>query len=257
MTSGGSGAYCTATRLGLSANPGIPLDGAVQQMGLPPLPPIDHWLVDTSMPADSIDDGNTQEHLAQEPKRSVSASSNIELTSTKRDMPRLFFRPLQAVIAILLLAAALCASLTMLVTQSVNYDKQQTESTSSIESHDAKRRTNKGAAESGSDSEQKRNGTGTANQGTAGTNDDAQPPEHALSHESAKSLEMQSNGNGINLNTADATQLQQVKGIGPVMAQRIIDYRASIGRFSSVDQLLQVSGIGSKTLERIRGQVTV
>jgi competence protein ComEA len=256
-TSGGSGAYSMATPLGSSANPGIALDSAVQQMALPPLPPIDRWLVDPPMPADSIEDGNAKEHLAQEPKRSVSDSSDIELTSTKRDMPRLFFRPVQAVIAILLLAAALCASLTMLVTQSINYDKQQTESTSSIESHDAKKMTNEGAVQSGSDSEPKGNGAGAANDGTAGTNDDAQPPEHAQSYESTKSLEVQSNGNRINLNTADATQLQQVKGVGPVMAQRIIDYRASIGRFSSIDQLLQVSGIGPKTLERIRGQVMV
>lgn len=256
-TSVGSGAYNMALPLGSSSNRGIPLDGALQQMGLPPLPPTDRWLVDTSMPADSIDDENMEEHLAQESKRSVAVSSDIELTSTKRDIPRLFFRPVQAVIVILLLAAALCASLTMLVTQSINYDKQQTESTSYRQSYDAKRLASKGAAQSKSDSEQKRNGTGTANEGTAGTNDDAQPTEHAQSYEGPKSSETQSNGNSINLNTADATQLQQVKGVGPVMAQRIIDYRTSIGRFSSVDQLLQVSGIGPKTLERIRGQVTV
>jgi competence protein ComEA len=256
-TSESSDINSMVTHLGSSANRGIFLDDAVQQMGLPPLPPIEHWLVDPPIPAASIDVGNAEKHLGQEPKQSVSTSSDIESTSTKRDMPRLFFRPVQAVIAILLLAAALCASLTMLVTQSINYDKQQTESASSLQSHDAKRLASKGAAQSKSDSGQKRNGKGTANQGSAGTNDDAQPPEHAPSYESPQSAQAQSNGNRINLNTADATQLQQVKGVGPVMAQRIIDHRTSIGRFSSVDQLLQVSGIGPKTLERIRGQVTV
>jgi competence protein ComEA len=256
-TSGGSGAYSMATSLGSSSNLGIPLDGALRQSGLPPLPPIDRWLVDSSMAADSIDDENAEEQLAQESKKSVSTSPDVELASTKRDMPRLFFRPVQAVIAILLLAAALCASLTMLVTQCINYDKKQTESTSSLQLKDAKRLASKGAAPSKSDSKQKRNGTGTTKEDTAGANDDAQYPEHAQSYESRKSSEARSNGNSINLNTADVTQLQQVKGVGPVMAQRIIDYRTSIGRFSSVDQLLQVSGIGPKTLERIRGQVTV
>jgi competence protein ComEA len=61
----------------------------------------------------------------------------------------------------------------------------------------------------------------------------------------------------IDLNTATAEQLQTIKGIGPVTAQSIIDYRASIGRFTSVDQLLQVDGIGVKTLEKLRSQVNV
>ena len=61
----------------------------------------------------------------------------------------------------------------------------------------------------------------------------------------------------INLNTATAEELQSIKGIGPVTAQRIIDHRTAIGGYTSVDQLLDVKGIGSKTLETMRGQVTV
>lgn len=61
----------------------------------------------------------------------------------------------------------------------------------------------------------------------------------------------------INLNTATAEELQSIKGIGPVTAQRIIDHRTAIGGYTSVDQMLDVKGIGSKTLETMRGQVTV
>lgn len=61
----------------------------------------------------------------------------------------------------------------------------------------------------------------------------------------------------IDLNTADATQLQTLRGIGPVTAQAIIDHRTAIGRFGSVDELLDVTGIGDATLAAIRDSVTV
>nr|WP_240542123.1 helix-hairpin-helix domain-containing protein [Bifidobacterium sp. CP2] len=61
----------------------------------------------------------------------------------------------------------------------------------------------------------------------------------------------------LDLNTATLDQLDAISGIGPVTAQRILDYRASIGRFTSVDQLLDVPGIGVKTLEKIRPEVRV
>jgi competence protein ComEA len=61
----------------------------------------------------------------------------------------------------------------------------------------------------------------------------------------------------INLNTATAEQLEAIPGIGPVLAQRIIEYRQTRGRFQSVDELLEVRGIGSKRLESMRPYVTV
>ena len=61
----------------------------------------------------------------------------------------------------------------------------------------------------------------------------------------------------INLNTATAEQLEAIPGIGPVLAQRIIEYRQTHGRFQSVDELLEVRGIGSKRLESMRPYVTV
>jgi competence protein ComEA len=61
----------------------------------------------------------------------------------------------------------------------------------------------------------------------------------------------------INLNTATADQLEAIPGIGPVLAQRIIEYRQTHGRFQSVDELLEVRGIGPKRLESMRPYVTV
>ena len=61
----------------------------------------------------------------------------------------------------------------------------------------------------------------------------------------------------VNLNTATITDLQSISGIGAKRAQDIIDYRDSSGGFKSVDELSNVSGIGDKTLEKLREEVTV
>jgi competence protein ComEA len=61
----------------------------------------------------------------------------------------------------------------------------------------------------------------------------------------------------VNLNTATLDQLESLPGIGPALGQRIIDYRTEHGPFASVDDLVDVSGIGEKRLEDIRPLVTV
>jgi len=55
----------------------------------------------------------------------------------------------------------------------------------------------------------------------------------------------------IDINTASASQLEGLPGIGPVYASRIVELRSKLGRFSSINQLLEVSGIGDRTLEKI------
>ena len=61
----------------------------------------------------------------------------------------------------------------------------------------------------------------------------------------------------IDINIATLEQLQTLKGIGAVIAQRIIDYRTEHGPFTSVDELLNVKGIGEVTLSKFRDKVTV
>ncbi len=61
----------------------------------------------------------------------------------------------------------------------------------------------------------------------------------------------------INLNTATSEQLQQVPGIGPSTAEKILQMRKSYGAFKSVDDLLAVQGIGPKRLEKMRKYLVV
>jgi competence protein ComEA len=61
----------------------------------------------------------------------------------------------------------------------------------------------------------------------------------------------------INVNTASASELETLSGIGEVLAAEIVNYRTEHGPFASVDDLDEVSGIGPATLEDIRDQVTV
>lgn len=64
-------------------------------------------------------------------------------------------------------------------------------------------------------------------------------------------------GSLININSASATELETLSGIGEVLAATIVEYRTQNGPFASVDDLMDVSGIGPATLDEIRDQVTV
>lgn len=61
----------------------------------------------------------------------------------------------------------------------------------------------------------------------------------------------------ININSASQQQLETLSGVGPVLAAAIVAYRTQHGPFHSVDDLLDVSGIGPATLQALRPQVTV
>jgi competence protein ComEA len=64
-------------------------------------------------------------------------------------------------------------------------------------------------------------------------------------------------GGPVNLNTATSAQLEALPGVGPVLAQRIIDWRTEHGRFASVDELGEVSGIGEKIFAALRPKVSI
>lgn len=73
----------------------------------------------------------------------------------------------------------------------------------------------------------------------------------------AAELEAKLRANPIDLNRATSVELEQLPGIGPAMAARILEYRAENGRFSSVEELDDVRGIGPKKLEKLRPLVRV
>lgn len=63
-------------------------------------------------------------------------------------------------------------------------------------------------------------------------------------------------GAPVNLNSANQAQLETVKGIGPVKARAIIEYRTRNGPFKSVDELENVSGFGKASVNKLRAEVT-
>lgn len=83
---------------------------------------------------------------------------------------------------------------------------------------------------------------------------DSQVTESAVSESSGDGT---SDGDLVNINTADTTMLQTLSGIGEKRAADIINYRETNGLFETVDDLDQVSGIGEKTMEKLRPLITV
>jgi competence protein ComEA len=62
-------------------------------------------------------------------------------------------------------------------------------------------------------------------------------------------------GGPVNINTASEAELDRLPGVGPVTARKIIEYRNQVGGFKSVEQLMEVKGIGPKKLEKMRPMV--
>jgi competence protein ComEA len=64
-------------------------------------------------------------------------------------------------------------------------------------------------------------------------------------------------GDLININVADEKELQKIRGVGPVIAGRIIEYRTNNGAFKSIEEIKKVRGIGEKTFEKMKDSITV
>lgn len=79
------------------------------------------------------------------------------------------------------------------------------------------------------------------------------PQNGAPSGTSSTGGKLKNPGDGIvNINTADLAELQRLPGVGPSTAQKIIEFRVQIGRFSLPDQLMDVKGIGPKKYEKMK-----
>ncbi len=61
----------------------------------------------------------------------------------------------------------------------------------------------------------------------------------------------------VNLNTATQQQLEMLPGIGPELAERILEYRKTVGKFLSIEQIMDVEGIGEKRFETLKDLITV
>jgi competence protein ComEA len=61
----------------------------------------------------------------------------------------------------------------------------------------------------------------------------------------------------VNLNTATATQLQELPGIGARTAERIVEYRTKNGSFKKIEELMNVKGIGEKSFLKLKDRITV
>ena len=83
-------------------------------------------------------------------------------------------------------------------------------------------------------------------------------PDRSMATPESAQAEAESAGAGpVNVNTADAPQLETLPGIGPVLAERIIAEREQNGPFTTIDDLTRVDGISVTTIEELRPLVTV
>jgi competence protein ComEA len=86
------------------------------------------------------------------------------------------------------------------------------------------------------------------------------PPELSIGTDTSGSSNGSSGGfigTPININTATEAELETLPGIGPTLAQKIIDYRSAFGFFAKIEDLLNVPGIGPATYDTIKAYITV
>ena len=200
--------------------------------------------------------------------RALSSIPEAEPAGIIRDRPRLIFKPSHALAAILVLVLALATSLTLFVQQSISLASSATQAGKTEGRATGGKTVGGKRQKSGKGVKTPAEGAGLASESVGGTDSDTTPngamgaeaapapssPSDAVQEPGAGAQSLQGgiSSNRVDINTATAEQLQGIKGIGPVMAQRIVEHRSRTGRFSSVDQLLDIPGIGPKTLDKLR-----
>ncbi|WP_288804599.1 helix-hairpin-helix domain-containing protein [uncultured Bifidobacterium sp.] len=194
--------------------------------------------------------------------RSEQSAEGTAKSQVRRNRPVWSFTPLQALTAILILVAALALSLTLLAQQGralatgVAVDGSEARSSASADSN-VNSAAHHGKQASGNDHSRDTQGEAGSEQADPAVSGSAQSAEKAGNVPAAPSSSASSGtadqAGRVNLNSASQQDLENVKGIGPVKAAKILEHRRVIGgRYTSVDQLLDVPGIGAKTLARLR-----
>ncbi|EIK77528.1 competence protein ComEA [Bifidobacteriaceae bacterium NR019] len=191
---------------------------------------------------------------------------------SRKTHPRFHMKPVHTLALMLILVAALCASLTMLISQSLTYQRVQNEKAGAfaIENDDTSREkhsfsdlkgNNKNDDEEKSVSnelDENSGGDGSkGNRGSKGDSNDKSDSNNKSDKSNENTASNQSSTGRININTATLDQLETLKGIGPKTAARIIAQRKRVGYFRSLEDLMQIKGIGPKTLNKFRGNVDV
>ena len=198
--------------------------------------------------------------------RSKGSAQGMAKSLARRDRPVWSFTPIQALTAILILVAALAVSLTLLAQQGralaagVAVDESGARSSAPANS-DVKSAAHRGKPVSGNEhsrSTQGDAGSEKADPVSSSAQNAEQPDNVPTTSPSSDSTKTANQAGRVNLNAASQQDLENVKGIGPVTAAKILEHRRAIGgRYTSVDQLLDVSGIGAKTLARLRPYLVV
>lgn len=193
-------------------------------------------------------------------------SFNSALKSNKSSAS-FHMKPVHTLAIMFVLVVALCASLTMLISQSLTYQRVQNSKSESLQKIEDNADYSKRSFDDLEDSNSKKNNEnsesdyGNENSDNSESNESSESSKSSKSSENNESNEVsESNKSGtlrININTATVDQLQSLKGIGPKTAARIIAHRKRVGGFKSLEDLLQIKGIGPKTLNKFRGNVEV
>lgn len=233
----------------------------LEHYSLPPRPPT----------ADQSDKVSRLNHTQIRNLVSVRAQDSKHQRSTETATAHVAWHGKRALVLILLLIMICAISLTLLAIQSVRYETalEQSHITNAQQqspAHDERRERSEQAekgtlAETGGSNNsgaQSQNQSDTESQGTqasqAGSDDTGSQESQDAQGAQQPSMPKASL---INLNTATVQELQSLPGIGPVIAQRIVDYRSSHGMFTSPADITNVPGIGQKIFTKIQQKVTV
>ncbi|MCT4606349.1 MAG: helix-hairpin-helix domain-containing protein [Marinisporobacter sp.] len=76
-------------------------------------------------------------------------------------------------------------------------------------------------------------------------------------YKGTESYEITKKSNKVNINTASKNELESLNGVGEVLAERIVQYRETKGRFHEVEDIMKVSGVGDKKYEMIKEEIRV